>query len=123
VTPLASNPGILLIGRVRRDSSISPFSPDKSPMASDLAGVLQLEVPVIVRLGERSMNLAEVLSLVPGSIIELPKPVGAELDLLVNNKQVGTGVAVKVGENFGLRITYVGDVRERIEAMGEDPGV
>jgi flagellar motor switch protein FliN len=90
-------------------------------MGSDLAGVLQLEVPVIVRLGERNMNLAEVLSLVPGSIIELPKPVGAELDLLVNNKQVGTGVAVKVGENFGLRITYVGDIRQRIEAMGEAP--
>jgi flagellar motor switch protein FliN len=89
-------------------------------MPSDLAGVLRLEVPVIVRLGERSMDLGEVLGIVPGAIIELPKNVDAELDLLVNNKQVGTGVAVKVGENFGIRITYIGDVRERIEAMRDD---
>lgn len=87
-------------------------------MASDLAAVLRLEVPVIVRLGERRMPLREVLALVPGSIVELPKSAEAELDLLVNNKQIGMGAAVKVGENFGLRITYLGDVRERIEAMG-----
>ena len=89
-------------------------------MSSDLTGVLRLEVPVIVRLGERGMHLDEVIGLAPGAIIELPKNVNAELDLLVNNKQVGTGVAVKVGENFGIRITYIGDVRERIEAMRDD---
>jgi flagellar motor switch protein FliN len=88
-------------------------------MSSDLAGVLRLEVPVIVRLGERTLTLGEVLDLAPGAIIELPKNVEDELDLLVNNKQVGTGVAVKVGENFGLRITYLGDVRERIAALAE----
>jgi flagellar motor switch protein FliN len=87
-------------------------------MDSDLGSVLRLEVPVIVRLGERRMPLREVLALVPGSIIELPKNAEAELDLLVNNKQIGLGAAVKVGENFGLRITYLGDVRERIEALG-----
>jgi flagellar motor switch protein FliN len=87
-------------------------------MASELAAVLRLEVPVIVRLGERRMPLRDVLALVPGSIIELPKNSEAELDLLVNNKQIGLGAAVKVGENFGLRITYLGDVRERIEALG-----
>jgi flagellar motor switch protein FliN/FliY len=90
-------------------------------MSSDLAGVLRLEVPVIVRLGERTLSLGEVLDLAPGAIIELPKNVEDELDLLVNNKQVGTGVAVKVGENFGLRITYLGDVRVRIAALGEAP--
>jgi flagellar motor switch protein FliN len=92
-------------------------------MASDLASVLRLEVPVIVRLGERRMPLREVLALVPGSIIELPKSAEAELDLLVNNKQIGLGAAVKVGENFGLRITYLGDVRERIEALGSAPEI
>jgi flagellar motor switch protein FliN/FliY len=88
-------------------------------MSSDLAGVLRLEVPVIVRLGERTLSVGEVLDLAPGAIIELPKNVEDELDLLVNNKQVGTGVAVKIGENFGLRITYLGDVRERIAALGQ----
>ena len=87
-------------------------------MSSDLASLLRLEVPLIVRLGERTLPLAEVLALVPGSIVELPKRADEQLDLLVNNKQIGTGTAVKVGENFGLRISFLGDVRARIEALG-----
>ena len=87
-------------------------------MPPELPAALRLEVPVIVRLGERMMTLGEVIGLAPGAIIELPKTSEAELDLMVNNKQIGTGTAVKVGENFGLRITYIGDVRERIAALG-----
>ena len=87
-------------------------------MASDLSALLRLEVPVIVRLGERIMTLNEVLGLVPGAIIELPKTSEEELDLLVNNKQIGLGSAVKVVENFGIRITYIGDLKSRIEALG-----
>lgn len=85
---------------------------------SNLQQILRLEVPLVVRLGERPLNVADVVSLVPGAIIELPKPADAELDLLVNNKRVGRGVAVKVGENFGLRITFIGEVKERVAAMG-----
>ncbi|MBL8765117.1 MAG: FliM/FliN family flagellar motor switch protein [Phycisphaerae bacterium] len=87
-------------------------------MASELAAVLKLEVPVIVLLGERRLPLGEVTSFIPGAIIELPKNADSELELRVNNKPVGTGRAVKVGENFGLRISFIGDVRTRIEAMG-----
>ena len=82
--------------------------------------ILKIEVPVVVRVGERQMRMSEVLGLVPGSIIELNKRAEDELDLLINNKQIGSGNAVKVGENFGLRVTYIGDVRERIEALGAD---
>jgi flagellar motor switch protein FliN/FliY len=79
--------------------------------------VLRIEVPVVVRVGERPMRMAEVLALTPGAIIELNKRSEDELDLLINNKQIGSGTAVKVGENFGLRVTFIGDVRARIEAM------
>lgn len=87
-------------------------------MASDLSAILRLEVPVIVRVGERTMTMSEVLGLVPGSIIELYKNSDDELDLLINNKQIGTGSAVKVVENFGIRINYIGNVKERIAALG-----
>lgn len=84
----------------------------------NLGQIMRLEVPIVVRLAERPMKVDDVLGWSPGSIIELPKPADAELDLLVNNKAIGTGVAVKVGENFGLKVTRVGDVPERIGAMG-----
>lgn len=87
-------------------------------MAADLKAVKKLEVPVIVQLGERRMTVAEVRGLCPGAIIEVPKQADDELDLLVNNRPIGTGHAVKVGENFGIRVTFVGDVKDRIKAMG-----
>lgn len=87
-------------------------------MGSNLDRILTLEVPIIVRLGVRQMTLGDVLSMAPGMIIELPKSSEDELDLLVNNKPMGSGIAVKVGENFGLRVSYIGDLRERIAALG-----
>jgi flagellar motor switch protein FliN/FliY len=88
-------------------------------VSTDLDVIRKLEVPIIVQLGRKTMPLAEVLAFTPGAIIELPKRADDELELMVNNRPIGTGVAVKVGENFGLQIEFVGDVRTRIEAMGE----
>lgn len=96
-------------------------------MASDLDTILKLEVPVIVVLGERTLPLHDVVGLAPGAIIELPKPADAELELRVNNKPVGIGRAVKVGENFGIRLSFVGNLKDRVMAMGAQaagaPGV
>jgi len=39
---------------------------------------------------------------------------------LVNNKPIGTGQAVKVGENFGVKITHVDSAHDRIAALGGD---
>lgn len=86
----------------------------------NLRQILSLDLPIVVQLGARLMSVAEVTGLAPGAIIELPKRADAELDLLVNNKAVGCGIAVKVGENFGIRVTYIGDLKDRISAMTGD---
>jgi flagellar motor switch protein FliN/FliY len=88
-------------------------------MGTELSSILRLEVPIVVLLAERSLELGEVLSLVPGSIIELGKTVEQNLDVLVNNRRIGQGVAMKVGENFGVEITQIGDSQSRIRAMSK----
>lgn len=85
-------------------------------MAAPLQQVLRLDVPVVVRLGERTVPLSDVLSWVPGALIELPKKADSELELFINNRHVGFGTAVKVGENFGIRLTFVGEVANRVAA-------
>ncbi len=87
-------------------------------MPADLTSILRLEVPVIVVIAQRNMPVKEVLNLAPGAILELPKAADKDLEVMVNNKPIGAGRAVKVGENFGLRVTYVGNLQERIEALG-----
>ena len=77
-----------------------------------------MEVPVIVKLAERKLSMAEVLRLGNGAIIEFFKPSDAPLELMINNKAIGLGETVKVGENFGLRITQIGDIRQVIQSFG-----
>lgn len=87
-------------------------------MPPGLTTILSLEVPVIVQIAERVMTVDEVTSMAPGAIIELPKSADGDLEIRVNNKMIGTGDAVKVGENYGIRVNYIGDLGERISAMG-----
>jgi len=81
--------------------------------------ILDLQVPVIVQLADNTMPLSEILGLTTGAIIEFEKPADGELDLMINNKCIGKGQAVKVGENFGLRVTGIGSLHDRIKAMGD----
>jgi len=79
--------------------------------------LLRLKVPVVVRLAERRMPVGEILKIVPGTILEFDRDVDRELDLLVNNHQIGGGVAVKVDEHFGLRVTRIGRMQDRLQSM------
>jgi flagellar motor switch protein FliN/FliY len=87
-------------------------------MPAGIESILALEVPVIVQIAERMMPVEDVVSMTPGAIIELPKSSNMDLEILVNNKVIGTGTAVKVGENFGVRVSYIGDLSHRLSAMG-----
>jgi flagellar motor switch protein FliN len=80
--------------------------------------LLAIEVPIIVRLSQRRMNVGEVMRLAVGSIIEFHKSSDEELDLLANNQCIGKGFAVKVGENFGVRLSRIEPVKEMIRKLG-----
>ena len=92
------------------------------PASGELQRILRLSVPVIVKLAERKLSLSEVLRLGAGAIIEFSKSSEEPLELLINNKMIGVGETVKVGENFGLRITQIGDVKQVIRSMGNEAG-
>jgi flagellar motor switch protein FliN/FliY len=87
------------------------------PLSPCVRRILRLRVPVSVRLADRNMPVGEVLKFAPGNIVEFDRPVDSELDLMVGNRQIGTGVAVKYNEHFGIRVSYIGDVRQRIESL------
>jgi flagellar motor switch protein FliN/FliY len=93
-------------------------APAATAKGGDISRLLSIEVPVIVLLGQRRMTVGEVMRLGVGAIVEFQKSAEEELDLLVNNKVIGKGHAVKVGENFGIKLAGVGDIRETIKKLG-----
>ena len=86
----------------------------------DLTRILGLIVPVAVILTRREMTVESLLEITAGTIIEFDVSFDAEFSLQVVNKTIGFGQAVKVGENFGLRLTQVHSVKDRIDALGGD---
>ena len=86
-------------------------------MTTDVATIVKLRVPLIVRIARVRRPVEDVLALGPGAILELDKPADDHLDVLVNNKAIGAGSAVKIGESFGIRIEHLATRRQRIEAL------
>jgi len=80
--------------------------------------ILTMKVPVIVKVAEKKAPLADVLKLQLGSMIYFEKDVYQHIELMINNSTIGLGQPVKIGENFGLRITQIGDVTETIKSLG-----
>lgn len=80
--------------------------------------LLRLRVPVIAVLAQRPMHVSQVRKLSLGTILEFEKNVDDPLELMINNKPIATGEAVKVGEQFGLRVREVRDAATRIRSMG-----
>ncbi|MEM1208019.1 MAG: FliM/FliN family flagellar motor switch protein [Planctomycetota bacterium] len=87
-------------------------------MKTEVRQILELDVPVIVTIGQRRMSIDDVLALGPGAILDLDKESDEPLELRINNKVLATGQAVKLGENFGIRIEQVASKETRVQALG-----
>jgi flagellar motor switch protein FliN/FliY len=76
---------------------------------------LLLDIPVnlTVELGRTRRLVNEILSLGPGSVVELEKTAGESLDILVNGRLIGRGEVVIINENFGIRVTELTSPGER----------
>lgn len=84
----------------------------------NVARILRLRLPVIARLAKRTMSISEIRRISCGTLIKFEESVEHPLVLMCNNREIGGGEAVKVGERFGLRITEVSAPVDRVRAMG-----
>ncbi len=79
--------------------------------------ILDISVEVKVELGKTARKIKEVLEMGPGSVVELDRLAGEPVDILVNDKLFAKGEVVVIDENFGVRITDILSIQERIEAL------
>lgn len=84
---------------------------------SKLDMILDVELPLYVRLGKTRMKIKDILKLAPGSIIELDRSVDDYVELVVNGKTVALGDVVVVESNFGFRIKEIISKYERISNL------
>lgn len=80
--------------------------------------LLDVELPITVRIGTTQMRLIDIMRLGLGSIVELEKLVDDPVEILVNDKLVARGEVVVCDSNFAVRITDVQSRAERIKSLG-----
>jgi flagellar motor switch protein FliN/FliY len=92
-----------------------PLTAAFQPLAPSSAGVdphrLHLLRDVVmglsVELGRTRMTVRELLSLTPGTIVQLDRAAGSPVDLLVNGTLLARGEVVVVDEEFAVRVSEI----------------
>lgn len=79
--------------------------------------LMDVELDVTLRFGERQMPLRDILDLSAGSVVELNQHVQDPVELLVGKKVIARGEVVVVDGNYGLRVMEISSPLERIESL------
>ena len=79
--------------------------------------LMDVELDVTLRFGERQMALRDILDLSAGSVVELNQYVQDPVELLVGKKVIARGEVVVVDGSYGLRVTEIISPMERIESL------
>ncbi len=100
------------------EAVLMPLSQGYNPKASNnIDLILDVPLEISVVLGRTKKNVADILNLGTGSLVELEKLAEEPVDILVNGKQIATGEVVVVNENFGVRITAILSNAERVKNL------
>ncbi|MDL0106378.1 flagellar motor switch protein FliY [Campylobacter vicugnae] len=101
------------------DSSSKNFD-DKQDIGDEIKNIgliMDVRLPIRVRIGSKKMLLKDVLSMDIGSVIELNQLANDPLEVLIGDKPVALGEVVIVDGNFGVQITEIGTKKERLEQL------
>jgi len=75
--------------------------------AQELEAVFDVPVQVSAVLGRASMDVGGLLTLGPGTVLELDRKVGEAIDIYVNNRLVARGEVVLVEDKLGVTMTEI----------------
>lgn len=84
---------------------------------SNISLIMEVKLPVKVRIGRKKMLLKDVLNMDIGSVIELNQLANDPLEVLVDDHVIAEGEVVIVDGNFGIQITTIGTKRERLNQL------
>jgi len=99
----------------------SPSHSPKSELSADemrnIGLIMDVRLPIRVRIGSKKMLLKDVLTMDIGSVIELNQLANDPLEILISDKVIALGEVVIVDGNFGIQITQIGTKKERLEQL------
>ena len=73
----------------------------------DLDAIYDIPVQISAVLGKSTMQVAQLLKLGRGAVVELDRKVGEAIDIYVNNRLVARGEVVVVDDRLGVTMTEI----------------
>jgi flagellar motor switch protein FliN/FliY len=70
-----------------------------------IAPIQDVPIEIAIELDRRLMKIRDILDLQPGSIIEMHRSAGENIDIYVGKRLIGFGEIVIIESTIGVRIT------------------
>jgi len=84
---------------------LTPLSATTMAEDATAASINDLEIELTFVVGQTTLTVGELRNLAVGFTFELPTPVGQDLIILANGKNIGKGELIEVGGHLGVRVT------------------
>ena len=101
------------------ESNIPPAFPKSSRSqvnenVTNMKMLMSVQLQVTVELGRTNLTISDVVDLQKGSVVELDRVAGEAVDIYVNGSLIARGDVVVVDDKYGVRITELIPVEERV---------
>ena len=102
-----SNPTEMSLPQLEPSGAMPAHDDADDHTAAELAPVFDVPVNIQAVLGRAHMDVASLLRLTKGSVLELDRKVGEAIDIFVNNRLVARGEVVIVEDRLGVTMTEI----------------
>lgn len=101
---IEDEPDEMITVRPVKFQQFEPTEPNRA-MKRNLDIMQDISIHVSVELGRTKSNIKEVMDIEKGTIVELDKIAGEQVEVYANNKLIAKGEVIVIENKFGVRIT------------------
>ncbi len=106
------------------ENMVEPQQPTETPETQEefderLSVLMDIPLEISVEIGNTSLPIEEVLKLNPNKIVEFDKDINKPVDIKINGKLVAQGELYTVKNHFGVKITNIITLKERLKLLDE----
>ena len=74
--------------------------------------LMNIPLEISIQIGQTKRKIKDICDFTNGTVIELERPISEPIEILANERLIAHGEVVVLGDNFGIKITDVLDMKE-----------
>ncbi len=83
----------------------------------DMEQMSDIKLPLSMVLGKKTLTLKELLDIREGSVFQIDRLAGENIDLNINKRLMAKGEVIVLNNHFGFRLVTLLSAEERLKQM------